>query len=457
MFEINDVKDYIKCKRLFYINTKEESSYYFSQLRNNEDSFALLKNYFSITRCYIGKENDKNKDLLSNFNNYEWFFECYINMGSLRIKIPLLQKVLNNKINLYYPIFLTNPSATNPIYYNQIFQAVKNLGFNINKVFIINLNPNYIRKNEIITKELFEVSEFFYTSNHKTNEKVIKWIKEHNRDYSKIIKAMQNTLDTNIPDKIELKKCLKRYNCRFIDQCHPDYQQRENKSIQKPVLELAKKQAKLNNGLFVKKIELNNWLNQLEYPLAFLDFEWETYSIPPYKNMKCIDALPFQYSLDILNSNHHLEHKEFLGIKDARLQLLIKLVNDLPTTGSIVVFNAKGGEKLRLLDLKRQFPHLAYFIDSIIERIVDISLPFNNGYIYHQKMRGHYSVKSIVQAISQLDYEKLNVSSGLQVIEVYAQYQKTLAPNLKNDLLKYCSYDTYSLVLIYKYLLEVAK
>lgn len=91
--------------------------------------------------------------------------------------------------------------------------------------------------------------------------------------------------------------------------------------------------------------------------VSYLDFEWETYAFPPYEGMKPFDVLVFQYSLHI-EEQQELRHVGFIGERDCRRAFLEHLLAHIPKTGTILVYNMEGAEKLRLVQLAQQFPRL---------------------------------------------------------------------------------------------------
>ena len=74
---------------------------------------------------------------------------------------------------------------------------------------------------------------------------------------------------------------------------------------------MAQIQADLNGGLYVDEKALADWLSQLKLPISFIDFEWDLFPIPPYKDMKVMDVLVFQYSLHVFDGKK-LSHYEFV-------------------------------------------------------------------------------------------------------------------------------------------------
>ena len=105
---------------------------------------------------------------------------------------------------------------------------------------------------------------------------------------------------------------------------------------------------------------IENRLNELEYPIHFLDFETDNPAIPRFDDTHPYDQVPFQYSCHILHEDGSVEHHEYLhpDRSDPRPVIAAELTNHLGDEGSVVVYYASF-ERRRLLDLAAEFPDLA--------------------------------------------------------------------------------------------------
>ncbi len=93
----------------------------------------------------------------------------------------------------------------------------------------------------------------------------------------------------------------------------------------------------------------------------------------------------FQYSLHVETSDGNLTHYNFFESKDCRRHFIEQLIKDLPKTGTILVYNMEGAEKLRLKQLASQFEEYREELESICLRMVDLSKPFEAGLYYNSK------------------------------------------------------------------------
>ena len=314
-------------------------------------------------------------------------------------------------------------------------------------------------------------------------------INNKTRDLTKTLNDMANFDVNNLKKPVRESKCINRFRCRFYDDCFPEETNLDDNSIltlmgsekkykmfhdgistlanadleqiEGTRQQYAQIMADRNGGLFVDKTNLNLWLKDtLTKPLSFLDFEWDRYAIPPYNGMKPFDVLLFQYSLHIYNKR--LKHKEYIGMDDCRIEFIESLLRDLPKSGSIVAFNTSGGEALRLRELQVSFPQYHQQLENVIDRLVDFSVPFNLGIVYHLKMKGFYSLKKIVEVIDEnYSYKKLAIPQAMMAVDSWRKLNEVKdseeGKELLNSLLAYCAMDTYSLYLIYQWFQEICR
>lgn len=222
-------------------------------------------------------------------------------------------------------------------------------------------------------------------------------------------------------------------------------------------MQFAQIMAARNGGFFMDRFALKDWFESIySQPAVFLDFEWDTYCVPPYPSMRPLQTLPFQYSIHILNGKE-VEHKEYIGVGDCREELLLHLMEDLPKEGKIFAYNAKGAEVLRLQELSVAFPKYAMTIQSWIDRMEDLSTPFEMGLLYDLRMRGMFSLKVLNRMIHPTHtYQELEVSHGLEAVQLHRALEKENDPvkvaEYRKALFEYCAMDTSELLAVYQWL-----
>jgi hypothetical protein len=208
---------------------------------------------------------------------------------------------------------------------------------------------------------------------------------------------------------------------------------------------------------------LLDFLDSLQYPLYFLDFETFNPAIPPFDGIKPYDQIPFQYSLHRKNSpESELTHSGYLadaGV-DPRLALVGSLLRDTPSPGDILAYN-RSFEARILRDLAEGFPEYASELEERSSRLVDLMLPFQKRYYYLPEMHGSYSIKAVLPAlVPELSYDELEISEGSQAMEAYYQLGVETNParieELRHDLWEYCKFDTFAMVRILEKMEEIA-
>ncbi|MDD3122287.1 MAG: DUF2779 domain-containing protein [Candidatus Izemoplasmatales bacterium] len=227
-----------------------------------------------------------------------------------------------------------------------------------------------------------------------------------------------------------------------------------------------------NDYTYVNKKKIKAYLNQISYPLYFLDFESYPSPIPRFEFEKPYSQSVFQYSIHIeLSSNiNKLIHKEFLATDytDQRKNLVKQLLDDIPVGNSKIVVYNMSFEQQRLQEFKTFFPEYAERLDEIQSRLFDLMKLLKNdlryfadlGYskeeaetynFYHPMQNGSYSIKKILKAFGIDSYEKMRVQNGIMAYKMYLELGHLKNAELKEaifDLKTYCWQDTYSMVVI---------
>ncbi len=203
--------------------------------------------------------------------------------------------------------------------------------------------------------------------------------------------------------------------------------------------------------------EIRGELDQLEYPLYFMDFETCNPAIPRYAGMRTFDQIPFQWSVHVLKSpQDKLEHYEFLAVdkKDPREEFLTTLLEVLEGEGNIIVYN-QSFEATRLKELARWFPGQADRIEQAQERMWDL-LELIRNHVYHPDFKGSFSIKNVLPAlVPEMTYDGMKVSEGA---EAGLAYEKMISGNpskkqkawLRKSLLDYCRQDTLAMAELLK-------
>ena len=355
--------------------------------------------------------------------------------------------------------------------------VLEKCGLKINGAYLVNINNEYVFDGTLKVEELFKISD------------VLEQVCEEEKNVEPNLKNAEKILaDENEPDAEIGECCNSPYLCGFWKYCSKNlpcpsvfdlygvylknkieyYKQNivsfedfVNKKIF--VNEIANRQIDytLNDkGVYANKEKIKEFLDTLHYPLYFLDFESQALIVPQYVGTKPYQHIPFQYSLHyIKKKGGKFKHKEFLGVsgKDPRRAIAEALVKDIPENACILAYN-KSYECGRIAMLAEAFPDLKTKLSIIEFNIIDLIIPFQQGYYYKKEMGGSFSIKSVLPAIfpddPALNYHNLEgVHNGNEAMSIYPRIKdmpKKEQKIARKNLLKYCELDTLAMVKIWQ-------
>lgn len=210
---------------------------------------------------------------------------------------------------------------------------------------------------------------------------------------------------------------------------------------------------------YIDMEKIQEVLDQFSFPLYFLDFETINQAIPPFDGTKPYQQIPFQYSLDIMESaDAKLQHKEYLADPNTKWlpEIVEHLCNDIPMNVCTLAYNM-AFEKSCIRILAGIFPDYAEHLLSIHDNMLDLMVPFRDQMYYTRSMEGSYSIKYVLPSLfpddPSLNYHNLeDVHNGTEAMSTFYSmkdmnvddYVKT-----RNNMLKYCGLDTFAMVKIW--------
>jgi hypothetical protein len=346
-------------------------------------------------------------------------------------------------------------------------------GLKIRKCFLMHLNNEYVRKGKLDVKKLFVQDDV-------TSEVEDAMIGIEDR-----IELMKKIISKKACPKLQIHdKCKDPHDCPLISECHgflptdnvlklyrlgkksfkliesgiyaiedvPDeFKLTSNQEIQRKCAKSGK--------IHVDKANLKTFLKKLKYPLYYLDFETYATAVPLYDGLKPYQAIPFQFSLHVQDkADGACEHYSFLADSlDPRKEFLVELKKVLGSKGSIVVYN-QSFEISRLRELAEVFPSYSKWVESVVNRVVDLYAPFRNFFYYNPKQKGSASIKYVLPALTGKSYENLGISQGgdasldyMWIIHGLPFRKKATEKDVKKvreNLLEYCALDTEGMVWI---------
>jgi len=364
--------------------------------------------------------------------------------------------------------------------YDVAFQkyVCERAGIIINRCYILHLNSAYIKEGELDLEALF------------TKEDITTKVDEFYNNMPQLIEDLMDIY--NLPEAPEInadKYLLKEYPCQFDSECWSFlpkdnvsklYRLRKRKAaelIRNNILEIAEvpddflsanqliqKKAIVSEKTYMNKEGIENFISKLVYPLYYFDFETFMEAIPRFQGCNAYAQIPFQYSLHVQHDDSSLEHYEFLNkdTTDPRKSILTSMIEVLGDKGSIVVFN-QSFEKARLKELAELYPQYGPSINRILERVVDLLVPFSKFEYYNPSQQGSCSIKKVLPAVTGKSYDGMDIGNGGDASSIYfkATFEDEFTTSEKDkiysDLLKYCGLDTEGMVWIIDELKKMIK
>jgi hypothetical protein len=194
---------------------------------------------------------------------------------------------------------------------------------------------------------------------------------------------------------------------------------------------------------------LAEWLTRLRYPLSLLDFETFATAIPRFDGLRPYQAVPFQYSLHIVEAlPKKPRHKSWLAPSagDHRATFLRRLRAHLPAEGSIVVYHASF-ERGRLREACAWLPEHAAWLRDLEPRFLDLMEPFSKFHYLHPQQHGSASIKYVLPALTGRSYDHLAIRNGAMASQRFLEAMSGGASaadrkRVRADLKAYCGQDT---------------
>ena len=348
-------------------------------------------------------------------------------------------------------------------------------GIELRDVSIVHINNQYERDGAIEPEKLFTIESvhiFVIALQDEITEKV---------NELKNVSALESC-----PAVLIGKQCNSPYPCDFTKHCWAEAQVPDQSILDFTHYRLDKRfelfhsgtkriadikdwknlkppynyvvEAHINNGLYLDPDPLKEFMDELEFPLLFMDFETVSFAVPPFDRASPYDQITFQYSLHKLESEDaEPVHKVFLAdpLGDFREEFIKSLLTDLGKTGQILVWNISF-ERSKLNTLSQLYPQYEDKINVVVERMVDLAIPFQKKWVYDNRLSCSYSIKSVLPFVApDLSYDKLDVSNGQDAALLFQQMMAEPDRDWSAErqyLLDYCKLDTWAMVLVYRYL-----
>lgn len=191
-----------------------------------------------------------------------------------------------------------------------------------------------------------------------------------------------------------------------------------------------------------------------------MDFETYATAIPLYDGLKPYQQVPFQFSLHLIEKEgKKAKHYSFIaeGSGDPRPEFLKELKKVWGEKGSVIVYN-QSFEQTVLKKLAEYYPLYKSWVDSIVNRMIDLLIPFRSFAYYHPKQKGSASIKYVLPVLTGATYEDFEIANGSEASLEYlfithGSYggEKATPEEIKKvraNLERYCGRDTEGMIWI---------
>jgi len=354
------------------------------------------------------------------------------------------------------------------------FYVMQGAGIDISGISIIHINNKYIRKGELNLRQLFrKVSIKYQVVKLQTAiaEKVAELVSISTQPEEPVIDigphcTIPHACDfmdhcwghISSPSVFDLAHLgtLKKFELYYqgylkLDEIPDGYMLSEGQRLQI--------RSTLGQEVHIDKEALRSWLDSLEYPLFFMDFECFQPAVPLYDGSRAFQQVPFQFSVHRLREQGAgTEHVAFIGdpLPDPRPDFLAALLKATEGIGTVLAYN-QSFEISRLKDLAVQFPDYKEPILDLITRIRDLMEPFQKKWYYAPNMHGSYSIKMVLPAlVPELSYEGMAIADGQAASYAFESLMyepdEEKKAKIKSELLAYCNLDTEAMVRVWKIL-----
>jgi hypothetical protein len=334
-----------------------------------------------------------------------------------------------------FPEFNGNPAKLDKYLPDVSYQkwVLEQCGVKVTGVYLVCLNSDYIREGQLDLQKLFVINSM---------DDMI--ANEYDKVENRLREAKKLLQQTDEPEMDIWEGCKKPYDCGYYKYCSRHlpspsvfelYRMRfsdklkyyrqgvitfdDIKDEKLTAVRRIQVDSTLNNQPYIDKAAIKEFLDQLIYPLYFLDFETMQDAVPQYDGAKVYAQITFQYSLHIkempdrIKESHHDGrtlrmavgkqpiHKEYLAPSDGsdpRRALAEQLCKDIPKDVCTLAYN-KMFECGRIRELAKLYPDLSDHLLNIADHIVDLIDPFRAGDYYVPAMGGSFSIKSVLPAL----------------------------------------------------------
>ncbi len=399
--------------------------------------------------------------------------------GQLTFIFDIIEKLDDGSFNLYEVKATT--TAKDEHYPDLSFQqlVMEQLGYTINNIYVVHLNNKYVRKGAINIKELSEIT------NVTDKVKALKPVTE-----DRVIDALKIMQQPTMPDpsprhvglgkKKDWMEIFRRLKPNLPEYSIYDlagrnggavaYMENKDKLLIEDIpedLKISGEKAKnqiavtKKDRAIVIKPKIKQFLDELEFPLYFLDYEAFSKAVPVYNGNKPYQQVVFQYSVHILDSpDAELLHEMYLHTDDSNPiePLAEHMMDKISDKGSVIVWHHVY-ERDRNREMAAMSGKHSSFFENLNERMIDLEIPFQKDWYVVKEFKGSSSIKAVLPVlVPELSYKELKIQDGLTTGRVWVEtvidgQHEGKQEAMFEQMRKYNTLDTLAMVEIYKKLI----
>lgn len=249
------------------------------------------------------------------------------------------------------------------------------------------------------------------------------------------------------------------------------------KDNSKSLKRVIQRDAYILNKQIIMKDKIKDFLSNFKKVIYMFDFETVQNAIPRNFETSPYEQVPYQYSIHVILDKDDFDFKTMKNIvhlewlaeeKDFYNQFWENFIKDISKygDGSYVSYN-KSFENMIINNRVEKSIDLQEinFLNNIVDETLDLMIPFSEKWYYDNDFKGRYTIKLVAPHFApELDYSKLDkrVQKGDQsakqckiwLIKDNKEFDEVWK-EVRPAMLKYCMYDTLSMVVIFQKLQEL--
>jgi CRISPR/Cas system-associated exonuclease Cas4 (RecB family) len=410
-------------------------------------------------------------------NNTATLFQAVFEREQLLAAVDVLER---NGDTRDYSIFeIKSSTRTEKEHlYDLAFQVLllRLSGLSVRQASIIHLNPHYVRQGDLDIQQLFEIVDL--TAGVESQAETVS--REIAEAKSYLLKEAEPAGPCSCIYKPRAKHCttfeysnpnIPRYGVHDIARIGSSLKKLKD-LVDKGIYELAEVpedlkltgvqnaqlQAYRTGETVIDKQAICSELEDLSYPLHFIDYETFAPAIPRYCEYCPYDQIPLQYSVHIVGApGEEPIHRDFLyaGTDDPSTAFFCSLQQHIASFGTIIVWN-QGFESHVNDSIARRLPFTKDYFVAFNDRLYDLMNIFAKQYFVHKDLCGKVSIKNVLPVLTpHLSYSPLEIHDGAAASLVWSKLISGYLTGEERDRLyghlrEYCALDSYGMYAIWE-------